>query len=651
MIQDDDEEEDQQNMTGELTGDTLTEFLQLLNQEDISDAVADLKVIDLSFLRKKGRHACGYKNLAQLSIETDCSEYFLVNSEISIPEDLRTNENNDHGGTESVLEAVRKSDIVSILLTKTNRRQKNIMQIVKQATAIQLCDANGSAKSIIEWGCKCNLDNHQRRAFEVITASFVLTYFKDAGKNNEEMTSHDNQSRTRFVKERKLLCQLAELRNDTVLLICCLHGPAGSGKSTVIELVLLYAKEYCSYLPNVIFCRNTIVVTAMTGVAATFICGETTHGALFLNQICKTAPEHIELWADTRLLITDEISFASKSDFQMMHKQLGKLKQQMNKKFGGLNIIFSGDFWQLEPVGRGKLLIYKDNECPYFVQWVNCYIDLNGMHRFKKDVRWGKLLMRMRNGELTKEDVEFINTKVVTVHKSRHLPKDLRYATYFNRDRDAINTALFEEHCTRLRCHNVSPRDTLIVLADKLEAKTSNGTYEPFHNRKIFWENCGEDDIKFPKERNGRMDPLLKLMLVFNNNVRRGEVNGTTATLISVCLKPNIVPIEILIHKLPVKAVYASQVISIVLKHNNPKILPNTFKLEPIEFRITARILKPQVLRMKEDDRETVKMKATQLPVISNQATTGHKLQGASINQLFVSNWNYTTNWPYVVLS
>ena len=89
----------------------------------------------------------------------------------------------------------------------------------------------------------------------------------------------------------------------------------------------------------------------------------------------------------------------------------------------------------------------------------------------------------------------------------------------------------------------------------------------------------------------------------------------------------------------------------LVLKHNNSKILPSTFKLEPIEFHITARILKPQLLRMKQDDREMVKMKATQLPVISNQATTGHKLQGASINQLFVNNWNYTTNWPYVVLS
>ena len=81
------------------------------------------------------------------------------------------------------------------------------MQIVKHAAAIQLCDANGSAKSIIEWGCKCNLDNHQRCAFEVITASFVLTYFKDAAKNNQEMTTHDNLSWTKFVRERKLLCQ------------------------------------------------------------------------------------------------------------------------------------------------------------------------------------------------------------------------------------------------------------------------------------------------------------------------------------------------------------------------------------------------------------------------------------------------------------
>ena len=49
------------------------------------------------------------------------------------------------------------------------------------------------------------------------------------------------------------------------------------------------------------FCCNTIVVTAMTGVTATLICGETMHGALFLNQKHKIEPKQIEFCADTHL--------------------------------------------------------------------------------------------------------------------------------------------------------------------------------------------------------------------------------------------------------------------------------------------------------------------------------------------------------------
>ena len=59
--------------------------------------------------------------MAELSIETDDTECIISNTEISITEDSSTNENNDHGATESLLEAVQKSDIVSVLLTKTNR--------------------------------------------------------------------------------------------------------------------------------------------------------------------------------------------------------------------------------------------------------------------------------------------------------------------------------------------------------------------------------------------------------------------------------------------------------------------------------------------------------------------------------------------------
>jgi len=57
------------------------------------------------------------------------------------------------------------------------------------------------------------------------------------------------------------------------------------------------------------------------------------------------------------------------------------------------------------------------------------------------------------------------------------------------------------------------------------------------------------------------------------------------------------------------------------------------------------------MLQAKPDEREPVKMQGCQLPLIINNATTGHKLQGSSVDCLFVHSWNYVTNWPYVVCS
>jgi hypothetical protein len=34
-----------------------------------------------------------------------------------------------------------------------------------------------------------------------------------------------------------------------------------------------------------------------------------------------------------------------------------------------------------------------------------------------------------------------------------------------------------------------------------------------------------------------------------------------------------------------------------------------------------------------------------------NNATTGHKLQGCGVDNLFVHSWSYVTNWVYVMLS
>ena len=92
-----------------------------------------------------------------------------------------------------------------------------------------------------------------------------------------------------------------------------------------------------------------------------------------------------------------------------------KLKQNQTKPFGGINIVLSGDFWQLEPVGENKKPAYEQ-ECPIFKNNVNCFIELKGLHRFEEDLEWGKLLYRFCNGKVTKADIESINKRVVDIN-------------------------------------------------------------------------------------------------------------------------------------------------------------------------------------------------------------------------------------------
>ena len=48
---------------------------------------------------------------------------------------------------------------------------------------------------------------------------------------------------------------------------------------------------------------------------------------------------------------------------------------------------------------------------------------------------------------------------------------------------------------------------------------------------------------------------------------------------------------------------------------------------------------------------EIVKVKGIQFPLLHNSATTGHKLQGSTVQNIFVNDIKYQQNWAYVVLS
>ena len=146
--------------------------------------------------------------------------------------------------------------------------------------------ADGTARSIVEWSSQrhLNVDEKQKVAFQIVTAAFVLTYYRDA-------TSFDffpprchqrssSQIRRDFIQEKSRLVSLARLRQNQPLRML-LHGPKGSGKSHVVHQVLQYARDYTSRL-GVSFDRRTIVVTAMSGVCAASIGGETLYSAAAL---------------------------------------------------------------------------------------------------------------------------------------------------------------------------------------------------------------------------------------------------------------------------------------------------------------------------------------------------------------------------------
>ena len=78
-------------------------------------------------------------------------------------------------------------------------------------------------------------------------------------------------------------------------------------------------------------------------------------------------------------------------------------------------------------------------------------------------------------------------------------------------------------------------------------------------------------------------------------------------------------------------------------------------QIEPKRFKnLTAEFPTEQELMgqsTKKYPRPKIYLAATQIPLISNNATTGHKLQGSTIENLYIPSWSYTTNWPYVAIS
>lgn len=128
-----------------------------------------------------------------------------------------------------------------------------------------------------------------------------------------------------------------------------LTGPAGTGKTFVLNQFIRLSKAEGKH----------VSVTATTGLAATHLGGTTIHawaGIGVLDSLPSGFAEHMakgrrEIIEKTDILIIDEISMLHDYRLDMVDEAC-RLVRRKDMPFGGIQVIMSGDFFQLPPVNR-----------------------------------------------------------------------------------------------------------------------------------------------------------------------------------------------------------------------------------------------------------------------------------------------------------
>ena len=182
-----------------------------------------------------------------------------------------------------------------------------------------------------------------------------------------------------------------------------LLGPAGVGKSYLLSIIY-------TELPELRPCM--VQLCAMTGCAALLIghkaktlhswagigLGKDDVDTLYMK-ICKNGRAK-KNWRNTDVLVIDEISMATPDLLDKLNA-LGKKLRRSSKPFGGIQVLFVGDFYQLPPVNKVSHQAIFAFECDAWKETVTRIMELTIIQR-QKDPVFQRVLMEARAGSFTK---------------------------------------------------------------------------------------------------------------------------------------------------------------------------------------------------------------------------------------------------------
>jgi ATP-dependent DNA helicase PIF1 len=192
-------------------------------------------------------------------------------------------------------------------------------------------------------------------------------------------------------------------------------GQGGVGKSYLIKLLIKVFEQK----------GLRVQVCALTGAASELLdCPSKTIHAWSGTRIIKGHPEEIiqrtvknktavKAWRNLDVLIVDEVSMLSMKHFDILNT-IGQRIRKNKKPFGGIQVIFSGDFYQIPPVADSDptsgCFCFESQDWVYTILPRNV-VELKKVFR-QRDKKWLKMLKQIRKGGYSLGTVDALNDRV-----------------------------------------------------------------------------------------------------------------------------------------------------------------------------------------------------------------------------------------------
>ena len=236
-----------------------------------------------------------------------------------------------------------------------------------------------------------------------------------------------------------------------------LTGPPGSGKSYVLERFVELAQQK----------RKRVAITATTGIAASLLGGVTLHSwsgiGVFRDHQERIDVEGIlqnhltvERLITTDILIIDEVSMLGSVMMDDLDLLL-KSARASRAAFGGIQLVLSGDFFQLPPVSRTNTQYCFLSEGWQSAGLKICY--LTEQHRQSTDELY-EILSALRERRFTKQHLKLLSDR----QNLQHEPNICLMTHNFNVDQ--VNLKRLSDLSGKEYLYEAKPRGDLLILKE-----------------------------------------------------------------------------------------------------------------------------------------------------------------------------------------